>query len=332
MSTTLDPSISIHSTLGAVFIGFAFACVVFGVVLTQIFSYFRNYPGDRFAFKATVAVICILEIVDQAFIGHIVYHYSVSNFARVSVLLQAETTWSLILQLTAGAIVGFIVKFYFGLRVWRFSNRNIFVTGLVMFLTFAQLGLALAFTVEAFKLPNIFAVHDLQALGTTSLAVGVATDIVTATALCYFLSKLRTGLKTSDSLVNALCSYAINTGVLTSTLSVATLVLYNAMPTNNLYFVATYFILSKLYAISLNTRRQIRGRGTEKQDVTTNNTNMFHLGTRMPSMAPTDLERWDVVYPPVQAYSGKHDSYEEDYGYSSHSKPPRLEPGHSYAV
>jgi hypothetical protein len=50
----------------------------------------------------------------------------------------------------------------------------------------------------------------------------------------------------------------------------------------------------------LNTRRTIRGRGTDAQGgATTNNTNMFHLGTRLPSMAPTDLDRWDVVYPPA---------------------------------
>lgn len=46
----------------------------------------------------------------------------------------------------------------------------------------------------------------------------------------------------------------------------------------------------------LNTRRTVRGRGTDKQGgTTTNNTNMFHLGTRMPSMGPSDLERWDKV-------------------------------------
>ena len=33
-------------------------------------------------------------------------------------------------------------------------------------------------------------------VGTISLATGVATDIVTAGALCYFLNKLRTGYTT----------------------------------------------------------------------------------------------------------------------------------------
>ncbi|KAJ2913365.1 hypothetical protein MD484_g7047, partial [Candolleomyces efflorescens] len=295
---------TIDATLGAIFLGHTVACVVYGIVVTQVFMYFRNYPGDKTWFKWVVVAILVLSTSDQAFITHILYHYCILHYADVNVLFQAKTTWSLILQLTAGAIVGFIVKSYFAFRVWRFSSRNVWISGLIGLLTVGQLGLALAYTIEAFKLPDVFAVHELRTLGTVSLGTGVATDVITATALCYFLNKLRTGLASSDSLVNNLCAYAINTGVLTSTLSIATLVLYNGVQGINLYFVATYFILSKLYAISfmatLNTRRTIRGRGTDAQGgATTNNTNMFHLGTRLPSMAPTDLDRWDVVYPPA---------------------------------
>ncbi|TEB20129.1 hypothetical protein FA13DRAFT_1645385 [Coprinellus micaceus] len=311
---------TIDATVGAIFIGFAFACTIYGIVITQMFVYFRNYPGDRTWFKWLVSRRSILETADQAFIAHMLYHYCITNYGNLQALLQARTTW--FLQLTAGAAVGCIVKCYFAFRVWRFSNRNIWITGLIVLLALGQLGLAITYTVEAFKLPDIFAVHELRTLGTISLGVGVATDIVTAVALCFFLNKLRTGLKSSDSLVNNLCAYAINTGVLTSTVSVATLVLYNGIHGLNLYFVATYFILSKLYAISfmatLNTRRTIRGRGTDAQGgATTNNTNMFHLGTRLPSMAPTDLNQWDVVYPPALKAQEVHQEFVEELHYNS---------------
>ncbi len=68
--------------------------------------------------------------------------------------------------------------------------------------------------------------------GTAALATGVFTDVVTASALCYFLHKMRTGHKTydkqassetnsadlhtrSDGLINTLTIYAVNTGALT---------------------------------------------------------------------------------------------------------------------
>lgn len=53
---------------------------------------------------------------------------------------------------------------------------------------------------------------------------------------------------------------------------------------------------------SLNTRRQVRGRGTEQEGATaTNNTNMFHLGTRVPSMGPYDTDQWEKMIPPTQS-------------------------------
>ncbi|RDB14778.1 hypothetical protein Hypma_016442 [Hypsizygus marmoreus] len=301
--------VSIDSTLGAVFVGFAVACCVYGILVTQVFSYFWRYPQDRPHFKVLVIAILLLETADQTFIGHLVYFYSITNFANPQALLRATVTWSFILQLTVGAIVGAIVKASFGLRVWRFSERNYFITGLIMLLTLGQLGLAMTFTGKAFQLPSVFAVHELQTLGTISLATGVATDVVTAAALCYFLNKLRTGYKTSDSLVNSLVRYAINTGGVTSAVSLTTLVLYNINSRDNLYFVATYFILSKLYAISymatLNTRRTVRGRGTDRQGATSNiHTNMFHLGTRIPSVGPAELGGWDT---------GKHTFQEQEF-------------------
>ncbi|KAF5364577.1 hypothetical protein D9758_005642 [Tetrapyrgos nigripes] len=318
---------TLDNTLGAVIVGFAAACCVYGILITQVFTYFSNYPEDRLVYKILVIVILLLETADQAMIGHICYFYAVTNFASILALTQARVTWSFILQQTVGAVVGAIVKFMFGLRVWRFSNHNFLITGFILFLTLGGLGTALAFTFKAFQLPGVFAViqlqvisfaflgsdmklinccasflHNNKTLGTTSLGIGVLTDIVTAASLCYFLNRLRTGHRNSDTLVNSLVRYAINTGVLTSTVSLTTLILYNVMPTN-MVFIATYFVLSKLYAISfmatLNTRRVVRGKGTDRQGDTTAsnvNTNMFHLGTRVPSLGPNNLDGWEAAY------------------------------------
>ncbi|KAG6811391.1 hypothetical protein H0H92_007635 [Tricholoma furcatifolium] len=306
--------LTVDDTLGAVFIGFAVACCLYGVVASQVFSYFYRFPQDRPHLKLTVVAILLLSTSDQAFIGHLVYHYSITDYAQPGSLLAATVTWSLILQLTVGSIVGAIVKASFGLRVWRFSGKNYLITGLIMLLTFGQLAMAIVFTVKSFQLPSIFAVFRLRTLGTISLALGVATDVVTAASLCYFLLRLRTGLHSSDSIVNSLILYAINTGALTGACSLTTILLFNFGPEDSLYFIAVYFVVSKMYAISymatLNTRRTVRGRGTDRQGGTTgytnksngnakpdNNTNLFHLGTRVPSMGPVDFEPWDDKAP-----------------------------------
>ncbi|THU90324.1 hypothetical protein K435DRAFT_841531 [Dendrothele bispora CBS 962.96] len=314
----IPKGVTLDNTLGAVLVGFAVACCVYGILITQVFTYFSNYPGDRPIYKLLVLFLLVLETADQCLIGHILYFYGVTNFANVRALLAARVTWSFILQQTLGAIVGTTVKFMFGLRVWRFSEHNFFITGLILSTTLGGLGTALAFTVKAFKLPSVFSVIQLRTLGSISLGVGVITDIVIAVSLCYFLNKLRTGYRQSDTLVNSLVRYAINTGALTSAISLSTLILYNVMPTN-MIFIATFFVLSKLYAISfmatLNTRRIVRGKGTDRQGTTAtnginannnNNTNMFHLGTRLPSLGPREMDGWEVAY---TLSSGSKDVY-----------------------
>ncbi|KIY65256.1 hypothetical protein CYLTODRAFT_68340 [Cylindrobasidium torrendii FP15055 ss-10] len=304
---SLPKGVTLDNTLGAVLVGFAAACCVYGILLAQMYTYFARYPLDRWFYKLLVGLILVLVTADQALIGHIIYFYGITNFANPAVLLRASVTWSFILQQTIGSIVGCIVKTMFALRVWRFSERNYWITGLILILTYGQL--AIAFTVKAFELAGVFDVVHLSTLGTVSLGIGVVTDIVTALSLTFFLNKLRTGYHQSDSLVNSLVRYAFSTGAFTCAVSITTLILYNLLP-NNLVFIASFFILSKLYAISmmatLNTRRIVRGQGTDKQGTTTNHTNMFHLGTRMPSIA---MDNWDTRAVQSRPRGGLPDEY-----------------------
>ncbi|KAJ3793839.1 hypothetical protein GGU11DRAFT_759634 [Lentinula aff. detonsa] len=322
--TTVSPAVTIDNTLGALFVGFTVACCVYGILLSQIYTYLTHYPMDRSIYKFIVLLILFqrkrnllmrrpgrtLETVDQALIGQIYYHYGISNFSNSLTLIEGAQTWSFILQQTLGSVVGAIVKIAFALRVWRFSQRNFWITGLIMILTLGGLSLALVFTIKSFMLPDVFSVVKLRVLGTISLGVGVLTDIITASSLCYFLNKLRTGYRQSDSLVSTLIKYAINTGALTSVVSITTVILYNIMP-NNLIFIGVFFILSKLYAISfmatLNTRRVIRGKGTDRQNTTANHTNIFHLGTRVPSMGPSDMAGWETAYTATSATQQEFD-------------------------
>ncbi|KAL4251233.1 hypothetical protein ABKN59_006316 [Abortiporus biennis] len=258
------------TTLGAYYIGFAASCVLFGIICSQAWTYLGRYPEDRNFYKVLVAALWFLQLVDQAFIGHAGYFYSISNWGNPLALI-AKPQWSLILQVTLGAFAGAIVKACFAMRVWRFSQRNVPVTLCIVILTIAQLVVACYYTSQAFQATSLTAVATLKLTGSLSLGLGVATDVITAAALCFFLRGLRTGYSKDDSLIGSLTLYAINTGILTSAVSLACLILYDIMP-DNFIFMAFYFVISKLYVNSflatLNTRRVLRGRGTDNEATT----------------------------------------------------------------
>ncbi|KAJ7921129.1 hypothetical protein B0H13DRAFT_2656178 [Mycena leptocephala] len=330
-TTQLPPNLpfTLDNTLGAAVIGFAASCVVFGILLTQVWTYFSRYNSDSALYKILVVLILVLEGADQAFIGYFVYFYTVTNAGNPLAVVTGTNTWSIIMQQAVGSVAGTIVKCCFATRVYRFSEKNIFITAFIVMLALGQLGVAMVFTEKAFQLSSIPAVFQLKTLATISLGLGLLTDVVTAAALCYFLWRMRTTQNSvANSLITRLVMDAINTGVLTSVVSLSTLLLFDFLE-GNLVFGSTYFMLSKLYAVSflatLNTRRVVRGRGTDHEQNSISRrpttlapsvapeveTNMFHLGTRMPSIHEVDYPEYpdfDMVKPgyaaePTRNYS-----------------------------
>ncbi|KAI0675990.1 hypothetical protein C8Q78DRAFT_988436 [Trametes maxima] len=246
--------IDLNSTFGALFIGFGASSVAFGVLSMQAYSYFRRYPSDVWWYKCLVGAIC--------------------KWGKILALLQGPV-WTLIVQVVLGATVGALVKICFGLRVWRFSKHNVPVTMLITPPIDSSPPPPPPPNVRSgrvrFHIQSLAQVGSLKLVGSLALGLGMATDVITAAALCYFLRGLKTGYNRDDSIVNTLTLYAINTGVITSAISLSTLILYDLMPTN-FVFMAFYFVLSKVYANSffaaLNTRRSVRGRGTENEHTT----------------------------------------------------------------
>jgi len=103
----------------------------------------------------------------------------------------------------------------------------------------------------------------------TALASGVFGDVLITTSICVLLNHNRSGFKSSDSLINTLMAYTINTGILTSLCAMACLVSFAIWP-HTFIFVAIFFVLGKLYVNTilavLNTRSFLR---TRKMGVST---------------------------------------------------------------
>ncbi|KAK7040659.1 hypothetical protein VNI00_009565 [Paramarasmius palmivorus] len=212
----------------------------------------------------------------------------ISNFTKPLVFFNGDVVWTLlrfrfrlflVLQQErlssaashcefGGVRIDVWSKDYFSNPCSSVSNHNLPLTALIVVLSFGQFGLAITYTVKSFGLKKLMYASRLKLIATLALGTGALTDVITAFTLSFYLRKLRTGYKKSDLLVNKLSLYAINTGALTSVLSLGALIFYNVQPTT-FQFLAFYFTLSKLYAISLmctlNTRKVVCGQGTDRE-------------------------------------------------------------------
>ncbi|KAJ3922675.1 hypothetical protein F5877DRAFT_75100 [Lentinula edodes] len=330
-SQYLLPGINPDNTLGAAFIGYSFACAVFGVLTAQVTNYYQTEPDYDQFFRS-------LELIHVILISHALYHYTITLFGSMLEMITGHVVWSLVTQVLVAGISGSIVKLCFVLRVWRFSRRNVFITGLIFIVVLVQFGFIIgscksnhaasspsnlfgivkiiAYTIAAYQIQSFLDLPKLQVLGSIALATGALGDVLTAVALIFYLRKLRTGYTEPDSLVNNLTGYAIHTGAFTSAMTLLTLIFvrtkphclrsriplkpimkfqYDAYP-NTFQYMAVYFVVSKTFAVSLmctlNTRKQVAGRALEEdEDIQSSDSSLIIPQTSPPFNMKSSLQK-----------------------------------------
>lgn len=259
---TIDPKL-FHENLGPLLIGGLVSAMLYGISCLQTYNYFWRGAGDGKYLKTFVAALWCIDTFEVFLNGHVMYWYFVTNFVNPLALLVP--VWSIVLHVSVTAISNFLVRIMFTWRVWRMSNGNWLLSGIIFCVSTTDFACSLAITVKAWS-TTFIGLESLSTLFYIDFAAILVADSLIALSLCYFLHRSRTGIKKTDSLITVLIMYTINTGLLTAIDAIAGLVLYAIMP-DNLIYVAFYLQLSKLYLnaylATLNAREGLRGRTDE---------------------------------------------------------------------
>jgi len=111
-------------------------------------------------------------------------------------------------------------------------------------------------------------VEKFSWLITSALTCGSAADIVIAASMVYYLRKLvsSTNLESTTAMLNRLIRFSLQTGILTSMTSLASIACFQAM--SNMVWFSVYIFLAKLYSnsllVSLNARPRKKQSRREK--------------------------------------------------------------------
>ncbi|KAJ8597678.1 hypothetical protein M405DRAFT_803429 [Rhizopogon salebrosus TDB-379] len=245
------PSLDLENTFGALFIGVTLAAVLFGITNVQAFIYFQTHSGTGITvYKLVVVSLWILDALHLALITHCVYYYLVTNYANISAL--TEIVWSLKLHVVIDVVIIYEVHALYAYRIWIVSRgrsmRRSRATAIGAFGILA-LGVSIVSIRETYQC-DLFT--DLPGFEwATYLSLGEITfiDCVIASSLCYLLATSRTGFSNMDSLLTKLMTYVINTGLLTSVISIVAVITCAVMPRDFIY-LGIEFLIAKLYVNS----------------------------------------------------------------------------------
>ncbi|KAF8336155.1 hypothetical protein F5887DRAFT_575531 [Amanita rubescens] len=281
----------LDTTLGATFVGNVIAGCLYGIASIQAYTYFRGKPTDSIMFRSLLFLVWLADTAQLIFVTHALYYYMVTNYDNPLALLYPN--WSILLQVLATCISGFIVRGVFTRRIWLFTRRNYLLAGVIALASLSAFIFGFVFTISGFSVDSFAKLPKISYLLYAAFASAVASDVLIATSLCVSLSKRRTGFKRMDSLLNVLMLYAINSGLLTSLCSIGSLVTYAVWPTE-FTFIAVFFSQSKLYTISLfasiNNREHLREKIVGLEDIP------FSLPTKFSGFQEDDPTKTIQVY------------------------------------
>lgn len=252
------PRLVLDNTFGAAFIGVVVAGCLYGVSCVQAWYYF-THQSDRWHLKLLVTAAMMFDTIHQGLIIHTVYKYVISNWGNMAIL--GELVPTLLIEVLFNGLTAFLVQSFLAYRAWHLSNRNIYITGLIGILVLGEFVCILVYTAISLQYKTFAQLTQLKTLSITVNVLAAAGDVLIAGTLCTLLHFSRTGFHRTDTIINKLIIFSVNTGLLTSLCAVASLVSILAAGQTFIY-IAFFFCMGRLYTNSLlatlNARKSIR--------------------------------------------------------------------------
>ncbi|KAL5494607.1 hypothetical protein ACEPAI_68 [Sanghuangporus weigelae] len=237
----------------------------FGVTLVQTLIFFQNSSQDPMYLKLMIGFLWLIDALQLALFSYYMYTILITNVTKSLAAIRIIWSWSTYVIASGTSL--FLIRLYYARRIWILSNRNRFLTAAAIVLGIGTYILTLAYGVKMSSLKSVFQLQELSSLLCAGFGLGGLVDLWNALILCYFLRSDKSGFGITDSIVDRLTIYIINTGLLTSFTAISCFVTFAVMP-NNAIFVTIFSCLSKLYftalLATLNTRKRLRDELTNK--------------------------------------------------------------------
>ncbi|KAJ7483564.1 hypothetical protein FB451DRAFT_108316 [Mycena latifolia] len=319
MSATLQLGAPLDNTMGSMLLGVIVSAVLYGISLLQCLFYFTRYERDPLYLKTLVAATVVLDSLHLGFVIHTVYHYLISNYYQNEAL--QVMVWSVSLEAIPTGVTAALVQSFYAYRVWRSTFHAFALRFHLHLFQFPTSTCGTAWVVLALEAGTYDKLLRISPLTISINALSTGVDVIIAGTLCFMLHRTRPASLETETMVNRLILFTINTGLLTSLCAIASLISL-IVSSNTLVYAAFYFCIGRLYSnsllASLNARTVIRG---QINDIDTN----FHIKSVSPR---TPVSRDVFARPPgivtaneLSIHIDRETELYADVGYTKYDRP-----------
>ncbi|KAH9967346.1 hypothetical protein BC827DRAFT_585969 [Russula dissimulans] len=203
---------------------------------------YRNSRRDPTALKVFVAVLLVLDAFHTALCTYGVYWYLVLNFGNVNNL--DVDMWAVNIQVGLNALIAYLVQLFYARRVY-FISHSIIIPLFIAVLGGLCFVLASLFTVRAFLLQRYSRFNSLIWVCIVAISGAASADILIAGSMCWYLYHSRTAYAKTNTMITTLMAYSINSGLLTSILATAGLIVFIIESNTSLIWEAILWTVCK---------------------------------------------------------------------------------------
>jgi len=298
-----------NGDLGAVEIATFLGLILYGVSLSQGYTFFKRSAEEKLSLKLMVSSLLFLESFHSFTAAMAIYYDTVTRWQTAE-----ANSYSISATVVLELLITFLVQCFFSLRIYRLS-KAMSVSVVCFALAFLRFMGALAMSVECFmdvpRKPNGFGfVVRFSWLITSLLTCGCAADILIAISLIYYLRKFASpaNSQSTTEIINRLVRFALQTGLITSMTSLAVITCFQAMP--NMVWLGLYILLAKLYSNSLLVSLNARPRKKELTDKEKKSLSELvfkphsysgPISLSYQASRPGDITEWGLPFPPKAA-------------------------------
>ncbi|KAJ4474302.1 hypothetical protein J3R30DRAFT_3778329 [Lentinula aciculospora] len=233
---------------GPRFIGILFNWSLLGILTTQLYIYYLNFPKDSRIIKGLVCIIYLLDWAQTCSATYDAFQWFVWGWGDVSGLYDLYSGFLNIPILSS--VIAAIVQIFFGWRIWKFSQSTV-IFGLVILLALLQLGGGFAVGIVLWQDSSEVSRSSalVSAVGVRLAGSGFV-DTVIAVSMTYFLVRSKTqAIGHMNSVITRLIRLTIETGTLTAIAAIIDLIFF--LKEHNGLHQVSGVILCKLYSNTL---------------------------------------------------------------------------------
>ncbi|KAH6906854.1 hypothetical protein BKA70DRAFT_1287162 [Coprinopsis sp. MPI-PUGE-AT-0042] len=236
---------------GYIFTGFFFNALLLGIIIVQVYIYYRTYRRDAVWIKVFVGYLFVTDIVNTAFCYAFLHRALISGFGDLEQL--ATTDWVFAVEPATTAIIGTSVQLFFAWRTRILTQRwNYISMVIVALITLTALTSGVAGIMTAWKVSGHARFSGFQKFRPTVctwLSATAVCDALITMVLVTALQKQKTGFKRTDLVIDRVIRLTVQTGLLTMVVAILDLAFYLTL-TSGVHLLFNY-PLSKIYTTSL---------------------------------------------------------------------------------